>query len=296
MLKKYWEIIGGIASGLLIALMAEFKLESIQLYYSIIILMLVSIGVFKIIKQTVDNHKERKQNIIDNIVDSQKAIKAVSLSQEPLKEGEKLGNFIIIIFGGLKTMFNKIKTFFDKFKGYMLTIALAVLTGIEMCGGFINQLAGGVLTVNGIEILPIVTLVLTALVGILSDGWTKEQKEKIKALFAKSTTNELVTAEIKKTIKENTAKLNEFNKILTTKQHELENFKSELESAKNTLQAKKEMANMIPQLATAEDVQLATNEVVNIEAKINTKQNEIDEIQKSIDNLTTTLKALKSQL
>lgn len=296
MLKKYWDIISGVASGVLLAVIAKFNLESIQLYYSIIILVLVSIGVFKIIKQTVDKQKERKQNIIDNMVDSQKAVKAVSLSQEPLKEGEKLGNFIIIIFGGLKTMFNKIKVFFDKFKGYMLTIALAALTIIEMCGGFINQLAGGVLTVNGIEILPIITLVLTAIVGILSNGWTKEEMAKIKALFAKSSTNELVTAEIKKTIKENTAKLNEFNKILATKQHELDNFKSELESAKNTLQAKKEMQQMIPQLATAEDVQLASNEVVNIEAKINDKTAEIAETQTAIDNLNTTLKALKSQL
>lgn len=295
MLKKYWDIISGIASALLLATLSRFELHSIQLCYSIFILMLVSIGIFRIIKQAIEKGK-RKHNIIDDLVDSQKAIKAVSLAEEPTKEGEKLGKFIINIWEVLKTMFNKIKEFFDKFKGYMLTIALALLTLIEMCGGYINQLAGGVLTVNGIEVLPIATLVLAVFVGILSNGFTKEQREKIKALFAKSTTNELVLTEIKKSIKENSAKLTEFNKILTVKHHELAVFESELESAANTLQAKREMLNMVPQLATADDVQLAANEVVNIEAKISNKTAEIEEVKNTIENLTTTIKALKSQL
>lgn len=300
LIKKYWDIISGTASGILLAVIAEFELSTVQLYYSIIILVLVSIGCLRIIKQAIETQRKKKpkdrHNIIDGMVDGQKPVKAISLATEPTKEGEKLGSLIIILIGGLKKIMNKFKEWFDKFKGYLLTIALAILTVIEMCGGFINQLFGGALTVKGIEVLPIVTLALTALVGILSNGFTKEQTEKIKALFAKSTTNELVIEEIKKTIKADNAKLAQFNKILATKETELENFTAQLESATNTHNAKIAMYNMKPQLATAEDVQLSANEVVNIQARIEEKKAEIAETKTSIENLTTTINALKSQL
>ena len=295
-IKKYWDLIGGAVVGVGMCIISHIQLERVQLFYSIIILFLVSIGLFRVIRQSIEKPRnERKHNIIDSVVDSQMAIKALSLAQSPTKEGEQIGKIFINLLEELKSIMNKLKQFFDKFKGYLLTIALAVLSVVEMCGGFINQLCGGVFTINGVEVLPVVTLACTALVGILSNGYTKEQREKIKALFSKSSTNELVQAEIKKSIKENTAKLAEFNKILSTKQTELANLQSELESAKNTHAAKKEMYGMIPQLATAEDVQLAANAVVDIEAKITEKAAEIKKVEATIEHLKTTLTALKSQ-
>ena len=303
LIKKYWDIFSGVGSGLVLAVMAKFELESVQLYYSIIILILVSIGIFRIIKQAIDNQREkkakaneRKHNLIDTIVDGQKSIKAISLAQSPTKEGEKIGELMIKLWEVSKTMMKKLKTFFSKFKGYLLTIALAILTVIEMCGGFINAACGGALTVNGIEILPVITLACTAVVGIISNGFTKEEKEKVKALFSKSTTNELVKEEIKKTIKEKSAQLSQFNKIYATKEHELANLNSELETLNNTLQAKWEMYNMTPKLASDEDVKLAQNEVSTCEAKITNKTAEITETKTTIDNLTVTIAALKNQL
>lgn len=190
----------------------------------------------------------------------------------------------------------KIKTFFSKFKGYLLTIALAVLTVVEMCGGAINALFGGVFTIKGVEVLPVVTLVCAVIVGLISNGYTAEQREKIKALFSKSTTNELVKEEIKKTIKQKTTQLAQFNKLLTTQNHELANFESELETLNNTLQAKREMFAMVPQLATEADVQLAANEVVSCQARIEEKKAEIAKTSATVEELTTTINALKSQL
>lgn len=296
-IKKYWDIISGAFGGLILAIIAKFELETVQLYYSIIILMLVSIGILRIVRQAVDKQREKKRKtMVDGIIDGQRPVKAIRIAQEPTKDGETIGKLIINLWEVSKKNMNKVKTFFDKFKGFMLTIALAVLTAVESCGGFINSLCNGALTINGVEVLPLVTLVCTAVVGIISNGFTKEQREKIKALFAKSNPNELVLAEIKKAVKENSTKLAQFHKILTTKETELANLQSELESAKNTHNAKKEMFAMVPQLATADDVQLAANEVVNIEAKIADKTGEIEETKKTINNLTTTLNALKSQL
>ena len=130
----------------------------------------------------------------------------------------------------------------------------------------------------------------------ISNGFTKEQCTKIKALFSKSSTNELVQAEIKKQLKENKTKLAQFNKIKDTKDTELANLESQLKSAQNTLDAKRQMLTMVPQLATEEDVQLAANEVVNIQASIVNKKAEIAETETSINNLTTTINALQSQL
>lgn len=285
--------------GIALSFLANFKLETVQLYYSIIILILSSIGIMRVLKQAIEkqrHEKGRKRNMLDNIIDGQKPIKAISLSQAPTREGEQIGNKIIIILGGLKKGMEKLKTFFSKFKGYMLTFALAILTVIEMCGGFINELCGGALVINGIKVLPVVTLVATAVVGVLSNGYTKEQHEKIKALFSKSTTNELVLAEIKKNIKEKTAQLSDFNKVLTTQEHALANLESELETLNNTLSAKREMYGMTPQLATSEDVQLAIANVSECQKKITEKKNEIRTTKTSIENLTTTLNALKGQL
>lgn len=298
-MRKYWDIISGAIIGLLLAFFARFELQRVQLCYSVIILMLVSIGFCKIIKQEVEKHrhkKERNHSIIDGIIDGQKPIKAVNFAQTPTKEGEHLGHFIINIFGGFKKMFEKFKVFFTKFKGYMLTIALAILSVIEMCGGYVNAAFGGVLTIKGIAVMPVITIACTAIVGIISNGYTKEQADKIKALFSKSTTDEIVIAEIKKTIKEKTANLLQFNKLLIMQEHELNNLESEFETLHNTLSAKKEMFSMMPQLATHEDVQLATTELANCSAKIDDKKAEIEKSKETISTLTTTINALKSQL
>lgn len=296
-IKKYWDLLGGAITGIGLAVLADFKLESVQLCYSVIILMLVSIGAFRVIRQETEKQRNKRDHtMIDSMVDSQKPIKAVSLATEPLIEGNKTGKLILILIGGLKKMKEKLKVFFSKYKGYLLTIALAVLTVVESCGGYINSLFGGVLAINGVEVLPIVTLVCTTIVGVISNGYTPEQREKIKALFTNSSTNELVKAEIKKTIKEKTAQYNQFNKVLATQETEKAAFETELTTLNNTLQAKKEMAAMRPQLATEADVQLATNEVVNCQAKIENKKTEIAKTKTMITNLHTMIEALKSQL
>ena len=294
--KKYWDIIGGFIAGFILALMARFELARVQLFYSIIILVLVSIGVLRMVKQAIETHKDRKHSLIDNIVDGQGAVKAVRIAQEPMREGEKIGKILIEILEGIKNIMKKIKAFLDKFKGFVLTVALMILAVLEMCGGFINDWCGGVFTINGIEVLPVVALVSTAVVGIISDGYTKEQRDKIKALFSKSSTNELVKAEIKRTISDKNTELANAKKDLAKKQTELGNLQAELERNKNTHAAKKEMYGMVPQLATADDVQTAANDVVNTEAAIANKTAEIDKVTAQIDTLETTINALKNQL
>ena len=85
-LKKYWDIFGGVLTGLTLSLVAHFELNTIQLYTSIIILCLVSIGVLRIIKQKT----ERKKTIIDSVIDHQKPVRAINMAQNPTQDGEEL--------------------------------------------------------------------------------------------------------------------------------------------------------------------------------------------------------------
>lgn len=300
-IRKNWDILSGLITGLIITVASGFNLTVIQITYSIFILLLVSIGLFRVIKQSIDKQKEtrkkeRQHNLIDDMVDSQTPVRAFNLAQKPTREGERLGHLLIETMKRGKRIMKQIKTFLDKFKGYILAVALMALSIIEMCGGHLNAAFGNVLVVNGVEVLPIVTLVLSVIVGCISNGMTKEQAEKVKALFTKKPANELVVAEIKKTIKEDELKLKEFNKILLTQETELDNLDSHLASAKNTHEAKLEMYAMTPRLASEEDVQLAANQVLGIEAQIEEKKREIEVTKMSISTLNTKLGALRSQI
>lgn len=303
MVKKYWDLFSGTIMALVLCIVARFKLEKVQLCYSIIILILVSIGFFKIVKQSVEKRvqakeKDREHNLIDDMVDRQGALKAISLAQNPTNEGEKVGKFLIELWEVNRKIMKKFKELFDKYKGYLLTVLLGVLTAIENYGGFINELCGGVLVINGVEVLPLVTLIAALVVGVLSDPYTKDKRSQIKALLSKphSNSNVLVRTKIKEIIKSNTAEHAQLNKDLATQEAELGNYESELEKAKNNLQATDKMYKMTPQLATAEEVNLAANAVTEIENKISEKQAEIESTKEAIESLATQIKALKSQL
>ena len=298
LVKKYLDLFIGFMVGLALSIMSHFDNEIVRLVYWDILITLGCIGLFRSIRQAIDRErkrKERNRTVIDGMVDSLTVMKAIKFAQEPTKEG-KIKELFIILFGGINYIMKKLKEFFDKYKGYLLTIVLGLLTAVEQYGGFINSLFGGVLVINGVAVLPVVTLALTIVVGLLSNGYSKEQIEKIKALFTKSTTNELVTAEIKKQIKDNTAKHTQYVKLVSNKESDLANLNSELEGLRNTYFAKKEMYSMTPQLATADDVNIAANAVRECESKIANKQAEIDECKATLSTIETTINALRSKL
>lgn len=300
LVKKYWDLLSGFLVGTALSFMAHSDIEKVRFIYSVIILLLVCMGLFRFIRQAVEKgvkkkRESRQHSLLDVMVDNQIAVKAIGFAQDPTKEGDKVGKLLKTLLGGKKIM-KKLKELFGKYKGYLLTVLLGILTAIETCGGYINQLCGGVLTINGVAVLPLATLVIAIIVGILSNGYSKDQVEKIKALFSKSSTNELVRAGIKKKLAESKANHTQFVKIQATKEAELANLQSELEGLKNTYFAQKEMYGMTPQLATEEDVLLAANAVRECEANIANKKVEIEETKTTISNLEATINALKSQL
>lgn len=294
-IRENWDIIVGGGIGVVLTVLSDFKLQKIQLCYSVIILILASIGIVRVFKQALDKRYKRKEHsIIDAVLDSNKTIKVIGNAEAFEEEGERVGRTIINIMG--VTKMGKFKEFFSKFKGYMLTIVLTLLTILEMCSGYINELCGGTLTVKGVEVLPIATLVLAIIVGMLSNGFSSEQIKTLKSLAGNKVTNGLVVAEMKKNIKANEEKLSQLNKEYKLKIKELKELEVDIVDAKNTYEALTQMEKMIPQLATAEEVKLASNEIVNVQTEINAKKKEINEVGENIKILETTINAIKAQL
>ena len=113
LIKRYWDILGGTITGLFLSIIAKWKLDSIQLIYTEIILILVCIGLFKVLKNGIDNFtKGRKKIVVDKLVENQKPMKAITLANEPTKTGEELGEVLIDTMKGGKKLMKKIKDIF----------------------------------------------------------------------------------------------------------------------------------------------------------------------------------------
>lgn len=301
LIKKYFDIFGGILLSIFLTIIARFKLEKIQLMYSIIILMLVCIGVCSVIKKTASNRvkkdkKERKINIIDKIVNSRKEVKAVNIAQNPLKEGEELYIAMKKSRKDIRKVMKKIKRFFDKFKGVILTILLTIISLISEYGGFVEDMFNGKPVIKGVNIISLVALISAIIVGILSNTHTTEQIKKIKELFTKKPSDEIVNEELKNQLKLNEATRKSLEKQIENKNLSIDTFKQELEQAKNVYNAKIEMLNMTPKLATEEDVQNALSKVNEIEEKITKVKNDIIELDKKLFDVNTLITALKNRL
>lgn len=301
LIKKYIDIFGGIILSILLTIIARFKLEKIQLMYSVIILMLVCIGVCSVIKKTANNRvnkkkKERKTNIIDKLVNSRKEVKAVNIAQNPLQEGEELYIAMKKSRKDIRKVMKKLKKFFDKFKGWILSISLLVVSLISEYGGFIEKIFNGKLIIKGVNMISLIALICAVIVGLLSDTHTSEQIKKIKELFAKKPSNEIVKEELKNQLKLNETSRKNLEKQIETNNLTIDTFNQELEQAKNVYNAKIEMLNMTPKLATEEDVQNALSKVNEIEGKIAKVKNDIIELDKKLFDVNTLITALKNRL
>lgn len=284
-IKKYWDLIIGFVAGVSLAVLSRFKIDKITLINSILISILLSVGVLKIIKETIEKTK-RRDTVIDKMLDNQTPMKAIKLASDPTEDGEEVGKNVIILLGVFKQFMEKLKTLFDKFKGYMLAICMMILSIVELCGGYINDLCGGVFTVHGVEVLPIITLVASTVIGLISNGYTKDQKEKIKALMSKTSSgdkNQIVANEITKTLKTKESELKDLNKKLATQEKELEVITKKFDEMKNTYDAKVQMNGMTPQLATSDEVKSSYENMKQAKLNVDAQNVEINKTKAVID-------------
>ena len=112
LIKRYWDIFGGTLCGIGLSYLVHWQLNQIQVIYSVIILILVCIGLFKVVKNNLDKRYYRKKIIVDKIVENQKPMKAIKMANEPTSTGEELGLALIDTMKGGKLLMKKIKNIF----------------------------------------------------------------------------------------------------------------------------------------------------------------------------------------
>lgn len=303
LIKKYFDIFSGVILGVVLSIIAKFELHKIQLIYSIIILILVCIGVCSVVRKTAQNKdtknkrkKKRNKIFIDKLVDSRKEVKAVNIAQNPLQDGQELYETLKKSRKDLRKIMKKVKKFFDKFKGWLTSIVLALISIIAEFGGFIEDIFNGKLIVKGVNIVSLIALILSLLIALLSDTHTTEQIKKIKEMFTKKPSNEIVNEQLKARLKEEETKRKGIEKQIDNSNANIDSYTKDLEQAKNVYNARIEMLNMTPPFATEVEVQEALAKVNDIENKIANEKNTIVDLDKQLLDTNTIITMLKARL
>lgn len=129
-LKNTLQILGCVALGILISFLSHWENEIIQTIYSTLILIFLLIGFLKVLKSPNKENERNNQtrnkdnniNLIDLVVNQQKPLKAIELSQNPTQGGEELGEIFLETMKGGKKKMEKIKNFFKRVWGNKFTI------------------------------------------------------------------------------------------------------------------------------------------------------------------------------
>lgn len=298
LIKRYWDILGGIFSALGICVAVEFEIIYIQLAYSIIILLLVCIGLLRFIKESVEKRRnKRDHNIIDSVIDSQKSIKAIEIINNPGKPGEELGETFILTYREVHRGMEKFKELWSKYKGYLLTLLTTLLAFIEGHYGFINELVGGYLVIGEVEVLPIAFIVISLVVALLSNNFDADEwkvaLETIKALRQNKKDNKALNDEVKRIIKENETTLKSVYKTLTTAEKVVVEDEKALADAQKSLDVKTQL--YVSKVIPVEEYDKARKTLESANAQLHKDMVEVERLNKEVGKLETKIEELKSK-
>lgn len=256
LIKRYWDILGGTITGLFLSIIAKWKLDSIQLIYTEIILILVCIGLFKVLKNGIDNYtKGRKKIVVDKLVENQKPMKAITLANEPTKTGEELGEVLIDTMKGGKKLMKKIKDVFvwiGKYWQQLLGIGSAIgeyaLYVYALVCDKLNFILQHLPQNNAWQIcgkvgIGIIVLLVVALqirnmckwVGVGSvekaNEYLESKKEEVKSKLSAS-----AKENVKKVVKDYQSQLKKVEKTISSLETQIKEVDSSISSTKELLQ------------------------------------------------------------
>lgn len=256
LIKRYWDILGGTITGLFLSIIAKWKLDSIQLIYTEIILILVCIGLFKVLKNGIDNFtKGRKKIVVDKLVENQKPMKAITLANEPTKTGEELGEVLIDTMKGGKKIMEKLKKLFvwiGKYWQQLLGIGSAIgeyaLYVYALVCDKLNFILQYLPQNNALQIcgkvgIGIIVLLVVALqirnmckwVGVGSvekaNEYLASKKEEVKSKLSAS-----AKENVKKVVKDYQSQLKKVEKTISSLETQIKEVDSSISSTKELLQ------------------------------------------------------------
>lgn len=299
LIKKYCDIFSGTILGLMLSAFVSFKIEKIQLIYSVIILVLLCIGLFKVVKTSITKSMKRKKIMIDRIVENQKPMKAIIMAQNPTKQGEELAEVLIDTMKGGKIIMKKIKNLFiwigkywQQIIGLIGTFAYAVLITVMLIydkfGFILNKLPqtfawqlGSKIAIGVLSTIAVIFSVRNQVkwVGLGSLDTARKYLEEL----ANSNSKKLsatAKASLKKALKTCKKTLADYKKDLATKQTK----KTKLETQISDL---KELMKL--GVGSDEELQETTTSLTQENALIADVQAKIDSLQSQIDKYESIL-------
>lgn len=292
--KKYLDLIIGGCSSIIISILVKFNLQKIQLCYSVIILILVSMGLCRMIKKEIEKRKgikSRSSTVIDKAIDTQTSIKAVELAYHPMRLGEDIGYLYIDSLKKGRMFMQKFKIFLDKFKGYIISTVLLILGIIEAFGNYIVLLLDDKLIVNGVNLVALIVLLSSIIISMFSDKLTKEQRLLLKP--KKTDLDKTKAKEVKKTYSELSLKLKLYNEDLHKKEKEYDLLKNELSDKMNSYSAKYNIQKSLPDIDLKQEIDSLINDINDKKVKSAVLQKEIENLKINIQTLENNQKKLK---
>lgn len=162
-IEKNIDLFGGTIISVILAYIVNWKSDQMQTIYTFILMLLLCIGLVRVFKNKdnknkndnncyydefeeseIENleynnkntnsanikssQKKSKLGLLKKVVDSQKPLKAIRLSQYPMSEGEELGEIIKETMKGGKIMKQKIITFLKQIWGNKVTLINFILS------------------------------------------------------------------------------------------------------------------------------------------------------------------------
>lgn len=159
-IKEHLDLLFGTFIGLISAILVRWELNSVQLISSVIILILVLTGLFKV----GFSYNFKKHDPINKVVENQRPMKAIKIAQNPTQIGEELGELIIETTKGSKKMIKWIKNN----KGALVSWLVAVIGLLEL---IFNWLGEFLPLEIGFNIIGVIITIIGLIVATLTTGF-----------------------------------------------------------------------------------------------------------------------------
>ena len=244
----------------------------IQLGYSIILLILVIIGLFRFFFKKNDSKKEK--DIIDKTLERHRITKAIHIAENPCQEGEELGELVIETINGGK----QIMKWISKNKGAIISTLIFIIAVLEGVFNFLCQYLPFDL---GFNVISIALTVAGGAVGAFTSG------------FGSVKFKELI-AQVKDQLNGDTTDLSDIESIKYL-ERQITIYEKSTQSVENEIEKlNKEYSNAISDYNTCQRLGLVLDEETN--AKYSEYYQKYQELQRKLNEKSSALNKYKQKL
>lgn len=271
-LKNNWDVLGGTIIGIICSFVVGWEIDKIQLVYSIIILILVIIGLFRFFFKKSSSKKEK--DIIDKTLNANKITKAIHIAENPCQEGEELGELVIETINGGK----KIMNWINKNKGAIISTLAFILAILENIFNFLYQYLPFDL---GFNVVSIALTVVGGAIAVFTSGYGSVKFKEI-------------IAQVKDQLNGDTTDLSDIESLKYL-ERQIAIYEKATQSVENEIEKlNKEYANAISDYNACQRLGLVLDEETNL--KYSEYYQKYNELQRKLNEKSSALNKYKQKL